>query len=120
MQDGKVATEIFRGWLMKWTNYIKGYQKRWFVLSNGLLSYYRYVKADGQTGQNQYPSCYIMSSLAFYITSTWLEGFLSCLEIRLKSRTLVEARSIWPLLSFAPKMTLVVSLYQMAAHITFI
>lgn len=26
---------------MKWTNYIKGYQKRWFVLSNGLLSYYR-------------------------------------------------------------------------------
>ncbi|CAB3985242.1 Hypothetical predicted protein [Paramuricea clavata] len=41
MQDGKVATDIFRGWLMKWTNYIKGYQKRWFVLSNGLLSYYR-------------------------------------------------------------------------------
>ena len=31
------------GWLLKWTNYIKGYQRRWFVLSNGLLSYYRYV-----------------------------------------------------------------------------
>lgn len=31
-----------KGWLYKWTNYIKGYQKRWFVLSNGLLSYYRY------------------------------------------------------------------------------
>lgn len=30
------------GWLFKWTNYIKGYQRRWFVLSNGLLSYYRY------------------------------------------------------------------------------
>ncbi|XP_054259945.1 oxysterol-binding protein 1-like [Macrosteles quadrilineatus] len=30
-----------KGWLMKWTNYIKGYQRRWFVLSNGLLSYYR-------------------------------------------------------------------------------
>ncbi|GAB6026499.1 hypothetical protein CHUAL_012924 [Chamberlinius hualienensis] len=30
-----------KGWLYKWTNYIKGYQKRWFVLSNGLLSYYR-------------------------------------------------------------------------------
>lgn len=29
------------GWLHKWTNYIKGYQKRWFVLSKGLLSYYR-------------------------------------------------------------------------------
>lgn len=26
---------------MKWTNYLRGYQKRWFVLSNGLLSYYK-------------------------------------------------------------------------------
>ena len=31
-----------KGWLHKWTNYIKGYQKRWFILSNGVLSYYRY------------------------------------------------------------------------------
>jgi hypothetical protein len=31
----------YSGYLMKWTNYIKGYQKRWFVLNNGLLSYYR-------------------------------------------------------------------------------
>lgn len=30
-----------KGWLYKWTNYIKGYQKRWFVLSNGNLAYYR-------------------------------------------------------------------------------
>nr|CAD7198943.1 unnamed protein product [Timema douglasi] len=30
-----------KGWLFKWTNYLKGYQKRWFVLSNGLLSYYK-------------------------------------------------------------------------------
>ena len=30
-----------KGWLYKWTNYIKGYQKRWFVLANGLLHYYR-------------------------------------------------------------------------------
>ncbi|XP_067617853.1 oxysterol-binding protein 1 [Eurosta solidaginis] len=30
-----------KGWLMKWTNYIKGYQRRWFVLSRGVLSYYR-------------------------------------------------------------------------------
>ena len=30
-----------KGWLYKWTNYIKGYQRRWFVLANGLLSYYR-------------------------------------------------------------------------------
>ncbi|XP_054749296.1 oxysterol-binding protein 1-like [Lytechinus pictus] len=33
--------ENFQGWLYKWTNYIKGYQRRWFVLSNELLSYYR-------------------------------------------------------------------------------
>ncbi|XP_025407950.1 oxysterol-binding protein 1 isoform X2 [Sipha flava] len=33
--------EGMKGWLFKWTNYIKGYQKRWFVLSNGVLSYYR-------------------------------------------------------------------------------
>uniref|UniRef100_A0A8C3A1L8 Oxysterol-binding protein n=1 Tax=Cyclopterus lumpus TaxID=8103 RepID=A0A8C3A1L8_CYCLU len=26
---------------LRWTNYLKGYQRRWFVLSNGLLSYYR-------------------------------------------------------------------------------
>ncbi|CAG0901667.1 unnamed protein product [Darwinula stevensoni] len=30
-----------KGWLYKWANYIIGYQKRWFVLYNGLLSYYR-------------------------------------------------------------------------------
>lgn len=32
-----------KGWLFKWTNYLKGYQRRWFVLSNGVLSYYRYI-----------------------------------------------------------------------------
>lgn len=32
-----------KGFLLKWTNYIKGYQRRWFVLSNGVLSYYRFV-----------------------------------------------------------------------------
>jgi len=37
----KVTEPEMKGWLYKWTNYIKGYQKRWFVLSNGLLSYYR-------------------------------------------------------------------------------
>ena len=29
------------GWLYKWTNYIKLYQKRWFVLRQNSLSYYR-------------------------------------------------------------------------------
>lgn len=32
-----------KGWLFKWTNYLKGYQKRYFILSNGVLSYYRWV-----------------------------------------------------------------------------
>uniref|UniRef100_V5G398 Oxysterol-binding protein 1 n=1 Tax=Anoplophora glabripennis TaxID=217634 RepID=V5G398_ANOGL len=32
---------VMKGWLFKWTNYLKGYQRRWFVLQNGHLSYYR-------------------------------------------------------------------------------
>ncbi|XP_028303440.1 oxysterol-binding protein 1-like isoform X2 [Gouania willdenowi] len=39
----------YEGWLFKWTNYIKGYQRRWFVLSNGLLSYYRTKAEMGHT-----------------------------------------------------------------------
>ncbi|XP_065078582.1 oxysterol-binding protein 1 isoform X2 [Ochlerotatus camptorhynchus] len=41
---GTVSTQLepdMKGWLLKWTNYLKGYQKRWFVLSKGVLSYYR-------------------------------------------------------------------------------
>lgn len=45
VSEGKGKPEQFRGWLLKWTNYIKGYQKRWFVLNNGLLSYYRLADA---------------------------------------------------------------------------
>ncbi|XP_046363584.1 oxysterol-binding protein 1-like isoform X2 [Haliotis rufescens] len=41
MSDSKPHQSQYRGWLYKWTNYLKGYQKRWFVLQNGLLSYYR-------------------------------------------------------------------------------
>lgn len=41
--NGESGELIKSGWLLKWTNYLKGYQKRWFVLSNGVLSYYRYV-----------------------------------------------------------------------------
>ncbi|XP_021708221.1 oxysterol-binding protein 1 isoform X2 [Aedes aegypti] len=42
--SGAVAAQTepdMKGWLLKWTNYLKGYQKRWFVLSKGVLSYYR-------------------------------------------------------------------------------
>ncbi|XP_028911070.1 oxysterol-binding protein 2 isoform X2 [Ornithorhynchus anatinus] len=38
---GGAGSDAYKGWLFKWTNYLKGYQRRWFVLSNGLLSYYR-------------------------------------------------------------------------------
>ena len=38
-----VTSNTYSGYLLKWTNYIKGYQKRWFVLNNGLLSYFRLV-----------------------------------------------------------------------------
>lgn len=41
-----LAEVEMNGWLFKWTNYLKGYQKRWFVLSNGLLSYYRSVDSN--------------------------------------------------------------------------
>lgn len=42
MAEAKQAhPDHYKGWLYKWTNYIKGYQKRWFVLQNGYLSYYR-------------------------------------------------------------------------------
>ncbi|XP_060582320.1 oxysterol-binding protein 1-like [Ruditapes philippinarum] len=41
MSETKQQQSTYKGWLYKWTNYLKGYQKRWFVLQNGLLSYYR-------------------------------------------------------------------------------
>ncbi|XP_054827053.1 LOW QUALITY PROTEIN: oxysterol-binding protein 1 [Eublepharis macularius] len=41
VSTGSASGSAREGWLFKWTNYIKGYQRRWFVLSNGLLSYYR-------------------------------------------------------------------------------
>jgi hypothetical protein len=37
-----VSNGNISGYLLKWTNYFKGYQKRWIVLNNDLLSYYRY------------------------------------------------------------------------------
>uniref|UniRef100_A0A665TAI2 Oxysterol-binding protein n=1 Tax=Echeneis naucrates TaxID=173247 RepID=A0A665TAI2_ECHNA len=45
----QALTSTSEGWLFKWTNYIKGYQRRWFVLSNGLLSYYRTQAEMGHT-----------------------------------------------------------------------
>lgn len=36
-----------QGYLNKWTNYIYGWQKRWIVLKDGALSYY---KSHSETG----------------------------------------------------------------------
>ncbi|VDN52401.1 unnamed protein product [Dracunculus medinensis] len=45
----RIATEEKSGWLQKWTNYLKGYRQRWFVLdSNAILSYYRNQSEVGQ------------------------------------------------------------------------
>ena len=38
---GKEGREM-RGYLKKWTNYTSGYKLRWFVLEDGVLSYYKH------------------------------------------------------------------------------
>lgn len=38
---GKNGREM-KGYLKKWTNYTTGYKLRWFVLDNGVLSYYKH------------------------------------------------------------------------------
>ncbi|TGZ73099.1 hypothetical protein CRM22_001707 [Opisthorchis felineus] len=41
-------SDIVSGYLLKWTNILKGYKKRWFLLQNDLLSYYRCPEAVGR------------------------------------------------------------------------
>lgn len=43
---GKDAREM-RGYLKKWTNYTSGYKLRWFVLEDGVLSYYKHQGTVG-------------------------------------------------------------------------
>lgn len=43
---GKDAREM-KGYLKKWTNYRKGFQLRWFVLEDGVLSYYKHQDDAG-------------------------------------------------------------------------
>jgi len=45
MSTVKIVSDVCQGRLMKWTNYIKGYRSRWFLLQNGFLSYYKYFSA---------------------------------------------------------------------------
>lgn len=43
---GKEGREM-KGYLKKWTNYRKGYQLRWFVLEDGIMSYYKHQDDSG-------------------------------------------------------------------------
>ncbi|KAH9822848.1 oxysterol-binding protein homolog-like protein [Teratosphaeria destructans] len=43
---GKESREI-KGYLRKWTNYTSGYKLRWFVLEDGVLSYYKHQDDAG-------------------------------------------------------------------------
>ncbi|KAG8528803.1 uncharacterized protein KY384_006492 [Bacidia gigantensis] len=43
---GKEAREM-KGYLKKWTNYTSGWKLRWFVLEDGVLSYYKYQDDAG-------------------------------------------------------------------------
>lgn len=48
-EETDLSNELPRkeGYLNKWTNYIYGWQKRWIVLKDGALSYY---KSKNETG----------------------------------------------------------------------
>ena len=43
---GKEAREM-KGYLKKWTNYTSGYKLRWFVLEDGVMSYYKHQDDAG-------------------------------------------------------------------------
>ena len=62
----------YNGWLHKWTNYIHGYQKRYFIIENDYLSYYR-SDAENQSCRGRLKlssaSFHIQSSTMFCITS---------------------------------------------------
>ncbi|KAG6036945.1 hypothetical protein E4U41_005399 [Claviceps citrina] len=46
LMAGREAREM-KGYLKKWTNYRRGYQLRWFVLEDGVLSYYKHQDDAG-------------------------------------------------------------------------
>ncbi|KAK9464695.1 Oxysterol-binding protein-domain-containing protein [Lipomyces arxii] len=49
IMTGQPANEAphMKGYLKKWTNYTSGYKLRWFVLENGVLSYYKHQDDAG-------------------------------------------------------------------------
>lgn len=59
-QSHTPAPGDYSGWLFKWTNYLKRYKKRWFVLHDGYLSYYRSARCTWFVMQCD-PYCHISS-----------------------------------------------------------
>lgn len=39
MTTPDVSSPMMEGTLHKWTNYVNGWQPRWFVIADGVLSY---------------------------------------------------------------------------------
>lgn len=60
---GKESREM-KGYLKKWTNYTGGYKLRWFVLENGVLSYYK--------NQGKFPTTLYRGELLTFIRRHWL------------------------------------------------
>ena len=46
MSTVDIVSDVSQGQLLKWTNYVKGYRNRWFLLQNGFLSYYKFDHVD--------------------------------------------------------------------------
>ena len=60
---GKESREI-KGYLKKWTNYTSGYKLRWFVLEDGVLSYYKHQGMIPKLSGHLKTSKYVQMMLA--------------------------------------------------------
>ena len=60
---GGKETREMKGYLKKWTNYTSGYKLRWFVLEDGVMSYYK--------NQGSGPEWLYASSADFYDRGHW-------------------------------------------------
>lgn len=55
---GNKESREMKGYLKKWTNYTGGYKLRWFVLEDGVLSYYKH---QGETSVTPPPSTLMLN-----------------------------------------------------------
>ena len=49
ISEGSKDAREMKGYLKKWTNYTSGYKLRWFVLEDGVLSYYKHQGMSSHT-----------------------------------------------------------------------